>query len=293
MMLLLPLGSGSVLARPPRVTIALILLCTIVFPLTRGEAIRASEREVEKLERVAGWSLEVAARATPELAAARAEHDSALAYLVATDSWRELVRDDELRARLESCASGYRELAAASPIHRHGLVPADVTPWRLVAHQFLHGDPFHLFFNMVFLWAAGAYVEHLWGPLPYLALYLGSGVAAALTHAASYPGSTEPAIGASGAIAGVMGAFAATLGTRRVPMAFAAMISLAPRIKVLDAPAFIFPTLWAGSQLLYLSVPIEARMGIAVEAHLGGFAAGVLAALLLRRFLPEVVLEEA
>src|SRR5687768_1241897 len=144
MVLLLPVGTESALRRTPRFTLVVIFLCAVLFPITRGEAVRRSEKELETLERSADWTLEVAARSDRRILADRAPHESALAYLDADDSWRRLVEDDELRARLEECRDESRALRERSPIFRHGLVPARVTPWRLFAHQLLHADLLHL-----------------------------------------------------------------------------------------------------------------------------------------------------
>lgn len=88
---------------------------------------------------------------------------------------------------------------------RWALIPARFAPETYITHQFMHGGPLHLAGNMLFLWIFGDNLEDRMGRLPFLGFYLASGVAAGLAQASGAPTSTIPMVGASGAIAGVMG----------------------------------------------------------------------------------------
>ncbi len=159
-------------------------------------------------------------------------------------------------------------------IFRYGFRPADPSLLTLFASLFLHAGFFHLFGNLLFLWIYGDNVEAHLGRARYLALYLGGGMAATLTHAAVDLGSDLPLVGASGAISGVLGAYFIWFPHNRVRL----FLWLFP---------FIANTVYVPARLvlgLYLIVdnllPFLARGGIdsggvAYGAHIGGFVAGV------------------
>ncbi len=171
-----------------------------------------------------------------------------------------------------------------------GLVPARLAQLgrygglsTLVTSTFLHGGFFHLLSNMWTLWIFGDNVEDRMGPGRYLAFYLGCGVAAGAIHALFDPASVVPTIGASGAIAGVLGAYFMLFPLARV-------VTLVPIViwpLFIEVPAFFFLGFWFLSQLLSggLAAAGVASEAIAWWAHIGGFVAGVLAhrALLRRR----------
>ena len=137
-----------------------------------------------------------------------------------------------------------------------------------LASMFLHGGPIHLFGNMWFLWIFGNNIEEAFGRAGYLALYLGTGLAATLGFILFNSDSTLPLIGASGAVAGVLGAYAVLFPNHRV-------LSLVLFIFV-PLPAMVFLAVWFLAQFAFQEV------GVAWEAHVVGFAAGALVALLFR-----------
>src|SRR5262249_8853680 len=130
-------------------------------------------------------------------------------------------------AATETRARPHPPLAAA-PFYRWGFVPARITLGSLVTHQFVHGGFLHLFFNMLFLWTVGGLLERTLGAARFLPVYLVGGVAAALAHAALNPASTQPAVGASGAVAAAMGAFAVLHARERMRLALVVAPVLAP-----------------------------------------------------------------
>jgi membrane associated rhomboid family serine protease len=282
LILLIPLGPDAELPRLPRATVALVAVSVLAFLWTsRFDTARVAGEEA-RLERIADWTLGILSRDLPELGEGRRGHASALDYLATDDTWRETVPDGDLRARLEQCVEERRGLREGHPFYRWGFVPADVTPVRLLSHQFLHADLVHLLFNMIFLWAVGGLIESVWGAPLVTGLYLVSGAAAALVHAASAPGSTEPAVGASGAVAGLMGFFAVAHGREPMRLALVAALSLAPRIRFFSLPAAVFLGLWVAEQVFWTLMTTRIDVGVAFRAHLGGFAFGALSALALR-----------
>lgn len=156
------------------------------------------------------------------------------------------------------------------------LVPAWLTP---VTCMFLHGGWLHLGGNMLYLWIFGRGVESALGAGRYIALYLLCGVIAALTQAFVSPTSTVPMIGASGAIAGVLGAYL-ILYPRSNVVVFLWIIIL---VRLLTVPAVILLGLWFLLQLLSASAVSAGEAGVAFWAHVGGFLAGILLVLLLHR----------
>ena len=154
---------------------------------------------------------------------------------------------------------------------------------RVLASMFLHGGWAHLLGNMLYLWIFGDNVEDRLGHLRYLAFYLLCGWSASYAHIWSQPVSSVPSIGASGAIAGVLGAYITLYPRARVvtllPIGF-----IAPLVQL---PAALFLGLWFVQQFLLgafdLAAPAGRGGGIAWWAHIGGFAAGFTLIWLFRK----------
>lgn len=160
-------------------------------------------------------------------------------------------------------------------------VPPSPVPPILTAFTciFLHGSLMHLLGNLWFLYIFGDNVEDRLGHFGYLLFYFGCGIAASAAHYSTDPGSTVPTIGASGAIAGVMGAYLLLYPHANV-------VTLVPFlyfVQTMIIPAPIFLGLWFVLQLLQGTFAIGATeaAGVAWWAHIGGFAAGFAAAWLL------------
>ncbi len=141
--------------------------------------------------------------------------------------------------------------------------------------MFLHGGWLHLGGNMLFLFIFGDNLEDAFGHLGFGLFYLASGVLAALAQVAPDPGSTVPMVGASGAIAGVMGAYLLLYPRARVDVLFIIVIL----IRIVPLPAWVMLGLWFGMQALGGFYADRGSGGVAYLAHLGGFAAGAALAL--------------
>ena len=148
--------------------------------------------------------------------------------------------------------------------------------------MFLHGGWLHLILNMWMLWLFGPVIEDRLGHGAYLVFYAACGVAAAIAHVFFNPTSTVPAVGASGAIAGVLGCYVCLFP-------FARLIVLVPIIFIplfFEVPALVFVFIWFILQVLQgtaESLAPSAGAGVAWWAHIGGFLAGLLIGPLLRR----------
>ncbi len=142
----------------------------------------------------------------------------------------------------------------------------------LLVSLFLHAGVLHLAFNMLFLWVFGPGLEERLGKARFALFYVGCGIVAHLAHIVTHPFSTIPAIGASGAISGVLGAYLILL-----PRSW--ILTYFPPIFVFPVPAPLFLLVWIASQLasffsLLPGLPGAGRSDIAWTAHIGGFAAG-------------------
>lgn len=160
-----------------------------------------------------------------------------------------------------------------------GLVPQSVLEdgdaTTILTSMFLHGGWMHLIGNMLFLWIFGDNLEDLMGHFGFVVFYLASGAAAAGGQILSDPSSTLPMVGASGAIAGVMGGYLLMFPRARIDI----LVILVIIIKIFTIPAWLMLGLWFGLQLVSgLSMDLVGG-GVAYWAHAGGFVAGVVLAL--------------
>lgn len=153
-----------------------------------------------------------------------------------------------------------------------GLVPADASAPNFLTSMFLHGGVMHLFGNMLFLWVFGDNLEDQMGHIGFFLFYLACGLAAAAAQVVSSPYSTVPIVGASGAIAGVMGGYLLLFPRARVDI----LIILVVIFRVIPVPAWIVLSFWFGLQLFQGAMMGTDHGGVAYWAHAGGFAAGLL-----------------
>jgi|SRR6516162_2420327 membrane associated rhomboid family serine protease len=169
-------------------------------------------------------------------------------------------------------------------VSRWAMVPANVSSGRdlvtVLTAMFMHASWSHIIGNMIFLWAFGPEIEDEMGPLRYAIFYLLGGIAAAATQVAFYPHSTVPNLGASGAIAAVMGAFLVTFPRDNIRTILVVFVF----ISVAYVPAVILIGLWFLSQLWSAgAVAPQAPTGVAYLAHIGGFLFGAVFARLFER----------
>lgn len=163
-----------------------------------------------------------------------------------------------------------------------GLIPAAFSWLSVLTSMFVHGDLLHLGSNMVSLWIFGDNVEDQMGHRRFLLFYLACGAVAALAETAASPESLIPMVGASGAIAGVMGAYFVMFPHSRVLV----LLFLVFYVNVIEVPAVFFLAFWFFMQVvggLGRAAETASTGGIAFWAHAGGFAAGAIGARLLRR----------
>jgi len=163
-------------------------------------------------------------------------------------------------------------------IMRWAVIPAEIMSGHglltIATAMFMHGGWLHIISNMVFLWAFGPVIEDLMTRRRYLAFYLLGGLAATLAQVAAAPTSGVPVLGASGAIAAVMGAFIVTYPRDRIRSLLVILVF----VSVTYVPAVLLIGVWFIVQFVsFRSVVHEPSGGVAYAAHLGGFIFGAIA----------------
>jgi membrane associated rhomboid family serine protease len=168
-------------------------------------------------------------------------------------------------------------------LQTYGVVPADFRVSTLITSMFLHGSWMHVIGNMWYLWIFGDNVEDRLGHGRFIVFYLLCGMIAALGQIATDPGSTLPTIGASGAIAGVMGAYFVLYPRSRV----LTLIMLIIFWEVIELPAVVLLGFWFVMQLFSAgTIAVTASTGgggVAFAAHVAGFIVGMIVGLVFRR----------
>ena len=182
-------------------------------------------------------------------------------------------------------------------IHTFGFMPArflepekfGYAPWEvaitLVSSLFLHGGFVHLIGNLIYLWVFGGAIEDALGHGRFLLLYVVCGAVGSLTHTVLFPHSTIPSIGASGSIAGLLGAFLILHPNARILTLFPLVVYWA----MAELPALLFLPVWFGMQFFSGFLSLQAARGtqevagVAWWAHVGGFVFGMILAVVLRR----------
>jgi len=280
--MILPISHERMTARRwPIVTTILFLACLLVQvllalhkpdPAVEARQDAARERALEYFTEHP--YLDVKADVVPELDSETIVSAHALARAMPAPD--DDTRADEQR-ELDELVAKAAAMTEPDPVRRLGYVPAEHNWMALFTSQFVHGGWAHLAGNMWFLFFCGMTLEDRWGRVVFPLFYLACGAVAALVHGWMSPGDTVPLIGASGAIAGCMGAFAVAFARTRVR--FVWLLALRPRTFV--APAFVVLPFWAAFEAIWALVfPGD---GTAHWAHVGGFVFGAVAALVLHQ----------
>jgi membrane associated rhomboid family serine protease len=247
---MIPIRDENPTRRPALATVALIVVCVGVFVFVQPEGTRSldTKNQAEVIEEI---------EFTYEYAAIPCEITQGRSLTF---------------AEINRSLSGDENSCADSP---NGRTPfPDKLLWTsVVVSMFLHGSWFHLGGNMLFLWVFGNNIEDHMGVIRYLAFYVLAGAVATLAHVVVQVDSTVPLVGASGAIAGVMGAYLVWFPWARVrTFILLLVIPLWPRI-----PAWALLAVWFVTQ--FFTSPDAA---VAWMAHVGGFVFGVIVAFLAR-----------
>lgn len=300
---LLPIAhQESTVRRLPWISVSILLLC-VALQIYVSAAQPAIDRELTALleERLALEQKLLAEHAGP--AAQRQDIESLLHQLsdgIDPRELRDFIKGDEallLRklmageltepgdvrfARYQAIEDDLRAVEARSPAMVLGYKPAKGGLWSMLTSIFAHIGWLHLIGNMWFLYLVGCNLEDRWGSWQFLAFYLIAGCLAAGAFGALHAGSMSPLIGASGAVAGAMGAFMVCYARTRVKFFYVYILLIKPRWGTFRAPTWAVLGLWLAAQVLMTIVEAHAGSSVAYSAHAAGFAFGAIVALLLR-----------
>lgn len=304
MLLLLPFDRRVDWRRPPLVTLALILLnCAVFFLLQSGDDdkleaafsyyqesalpgiefplyavyLRQQGRHDDAEEFESTYTAEDGSiEDAPPGLSQYLDFDSG--FITALKDGKLLPTDDPHWPQWREQRAEYEQRLDAAFIHRYALRPALTTPVTAVSHMFLHGDLWHLLGNMVFLFIVGFVVETILGQRWYLGLYLFAGLCAAALDIGLRPDDLNYHIGASGAVSGIMGAYAVLFGLRRIAF-FYNVLFWFDRI---TAPAIIMLPLWLASEALQLLLNTDSNVNYL--AHIGGLVGGALLTFAAKHF---------
>lgn len=301
-MILLPIGrDDSEIRRHAWVSYAIIALNVLAFIATGVVERSSAMEELENDWREAVVYLLRHPHAKVPQAMDRILEDPALARML--DAQRTATPPPS-RAALAEQQKTLDDLAAEAerglqrlPTFRFGYTPANGGIVPLFTSMFLHAGFLHLFGNLLFFFLSGPFIEDVFGRPLFAALYLAGGVAASMTYAARHPEGTVPLVGASGAIAAVMGAYLVRFLRSKVEFLFVPFLFRPLFNFRFFLPAFVVLPLWFGQQ--FLEMQSEAGGGgVAFSAHVGGFVFGVVAALMVKvsrfeeKYINPVVLQQ-
>jgi membrane associated rhomboid family serine protease len=291
--MLIPIRHENMEARRwPVITIGLIVLNTVIFLITHG-AMEEQSPELGSTKAhiilLAGMhpELHMSPEAQQLVDDFKAENPTEWTQVQSPtrnliDGWDARIRMVEdpaaLQAEMDLLGAKYAELATGSLQEKYAFVPAHPRVITYLTANFLHGGWLHLIGNMWFLWLAGFVLEDVWGRPLYTLFYLIAGAAALQFHAWTNPGSIIACVGASGAVAALMGAFLVRFPKMKIEMLWIFGFFRTYRFK---AAAYWLLPLWVLMEVFYGSLFGKAS-GVAHWAHVGGFVFGALGAVALR-----------
>ena len=272
MFFLIPSGSEEGVRRLPYLTIGLIALNVIIFMIT-SSVLRGQEQE---LYRIHQELQEIEIKYYFDIL----EQDPNAMQNITIDEQHELFFENEnIRWEGDDYAvwhklyNEHKAKFSGIVFNRLGFIPNHFDFLKLFTHMFVHANFFHLLFNMLFFWLVGCNIEDTWSWKVFLGLYLISGVVACLLHTVVYPASNTPLVGASGAIAGIMGAFMIRHFKTKIRFAyFFWLIFVPPVFGSFAIYAGIALPIWFLMQIVSARWSVEA--GAAYYAHIGGFIFG-------------------
>ena len=274
------------LRRIPWVTLVLLAANLAVFLVVCIPALHAeSEQEQRLLAIYEYWKTRPYLDLPPEFmedAISREQREQVALFIeqLKEPASRGAVVDQMFEQRkLDELIESYLAAASKSTFRELGLIPSQPSWLAVLTSMFVHAGWLHLIGNMLIFFITAPLIEDVYGRILFPIFYLASGAVAALGHIAGFPNSDIPLIGASGAIAGLMGAFLFRFGRTKIRF-FYWFIFL---VGTFSAPAWIMLVLWLAEQMFLASV-VQLEGGVAYLAHIGGFAFGLVAAIVIGAF---------
>ncbi len=208
-----------------------------------------------------------------------ANSDAAIRTQVHTSLARDMDSRPYWQGQVDELATAFANGRDRSLAGKFGWVPTRKSAPGLFGHMFLHGGWLHLLFNLLFFWAAAVALEDYWSAPGIVFTYLFTASCGAFAHAWVHPDSVMPMIGASGAVAGMLGAFSVRLWDRSLRYFYLYFIGV-PRYGSFTAPAWIMLPMWFAGEVF--SAMFLDFGGIAYWAHVGGFVGGMTLAIAVK-----------
>jgi membrane associated rhomboid family serine protease len=294
--MLIPLGHEQTsVRRLPWVTFTIMGLCVVIFVLMAPSEHRNEMESFFRLQQALGYYtqhpyLEMSPRFRAifvnELGEDQAAMFSEHMRLSGPAPPADPARLEHEQERFNRIVDAYFAGLDGSLLSRFGLVPANFEWSHLVTYQFLHVGWLHLIFNLLMFFVIGPFIEDVWGRPIFAAFYLSAGAVAGVMFAVRYPDLQMPLIGASGAIAGVMGAFLVRYFKSKIRFLVWVGVPVGP----FAAPAWIIFPMWFAIQLFSaqsLDRQLPEGSGVAFWAHVWGFAFGVVFAAVMMQLKVE------
>jgi len=299
-MLIIPLTGKISWRNPPIVTIAIVLAnCLVWFVLQAGDT--QKQFEVSRFYFNSGLaSIEIShyiayredrlQEPVEILTNDQFDEETLVKNYLAMQQdeiFQQKLKNDEIIRPGDQIYTEWKDLKTEFEVERsqltslqYGFIPAQKSLLTSFTHMFMHGSTGHLVGNMIFLWIVGCMLEMGLGRLRYSVFYIFGGLCAVWLFWLIYMNSTIPLVGASGAIAGLMGAFAVLFGKRKVKIFY----SLGFYFNYLKIPAIILLPIWIGQEFYQLFG--GGATHVAYVAHIGGLIGGAFFSAAWSRFLP-------
>jgi membrane associated rhomboid family serine protease len=283
MFFFIPIGSEEGVRRLPYLTIGLIVLNSIIWIITTI----VLNNQIHELEKIETELLEIERMYLYRVV----EKDPNVLTTFDYEAIRERFESGEIiplesedYVRWQNIYEEYKEKQHNLVFEQLGFKPKEFNIVKMFTSMFVHANFFHLLFNMLFLWLVGCNIEDSWSWKVFLGLYLLAGVVAILFHTAAFPKSEVPLIGASGAIAGVMGAFMIRHYKTKIRIAyFIWFFIIRPFFGTFSIYAGIALPFWFLEQIFGATWSVG-EAGTAYWAHIGGFIFGVTVGASLKFF---------
>ncbi len=279
MFFFLPIGHDRSFFGYPLATAGIIILCTGIFltsAVFEQSAMVEVQRAMHRVETVRAKHPEARVDWTVE---GLPEEFTVTVFDPLYDP--DLERYDRADEDLDEAMQALVGALNGVPNLRYGYRPGAGSFGTLVSSMFMHGGFGHLFGNMVFLFLAGTVIESFWRRGPFLALFFAAGVTGTLMHHAFNVGSMVPLVGASGAIAGLLGAFVVGHPSTGIRIGYIVWTGLKLYHGTWVVPAWVCIPAWAALQIG--AALLGAQDGVAYWAHVGGFGVGVASALMMKQ----------
>lgn len=282
----IPIGHTGAIRRFPIVTVGLIIINSLVFLSTTKIIEKSQSNFARRAEELITYELQLMKTYDFERFkkyAGEVELMNIQQAQIDIEDFRSDIKEGRVveknsmeYRRWRALYNSYESAVDSAFLQKYGFVPAKFNILGLFTSMYLHGGWLHLIGNMLFLWVLGGAVEDKWGIPTFIIFYHLSGIAATLIQYAYNPHSFIPGIGASGAIAGVMGAFLIRHYKTKIKIAYLLFLYVGK----FQIPAWVVLPVWLADQY-FNAVTYKDMTGVAVWAHIGGFLFGILFAVFL------------